>query len=179
MKTSALKRRPSTVDHVLLLVDVDILTFLLVDVDHPDVFVLVDVDVLTFSTGRRRRPDVFYWSTSTTELFWSTLDVDRRRCRRCRRPFLLTFSSRPKSLGNTTLWHEHLHIVVVFSISLSSCHIKSVQIFVNISQPGICLSEVFEEHWVARIAGILSLCFKWTISRPLWRDTNVTNGIIL
>ena len=40
IKRSALERQPSTLDH-----------------PHPDVLLLVDVDVLTFSTGRRRRPD--------------------------------------------------------------------------------------------------------------------------
>ena len=62
---------------------------------------------------------VFNWSTSTTEVFWSTLDVDRRRCRRCRRPFGLTFSSRPtfcpngpspcsKRFPNILLFLDHL-----------------------------------------------------------------------
>ena len=97
-----------------------------VDHPHPELFLLVDVDqteLFYWSTSTIPILTVFYWSTSTiltffyrststTELFYwststrlsfsywltstttSTLDVDRRHCRR---PFGLTFLSRPSS----------------------------------------------------------------------------------
>ena len=113
------KRQPWNVDRRprfywrFLLVDVDHWPFQMVDVDHPDVFLLVDVDhwPFRFSTGRRRplsfstgrhRPDWAFPTSRRRPLTFSTR-------RRCRRPFGLTFSSRPVKASSKPLqrWHPN------------------------------------------------------------------------
>ena len=65
---------------------------------------------LSYSTGRRRPSWCFFtgwcrpsWAFLLVDVdHWAMLvDVDRQRCRRCRRPFLLMFSSRPKKIGKS------------------------------------------------------------------------------
>ena len=100
--------------------------------------------ILTFSTGRRR-PLTF---------FWSTLGVDRRRCRRCRRPFGLTFSSRPEK-----------KLIVKWKLYFPSpifCKKK------NLMGPAVLglkwRSILPREHWGFGIVRIHVVCWHWWIS---------------
>ena len=93
MKTSGLKRRLSTTE----VFDVDVDQTELLTIPILTVFYWSKSTILTFFYWSTSTTDVFnwstYWSTSTSSKTsgwrWSTLGVDRRR------PFGLTFSSRP------------------------------------------------------------------------------------
>ena len=139
MKTSALKRRPSTTELYW--------RFLLVDVDHW-AFLLVNVDHWRFLRRRRRcRPS---WRFLLVDLdHWAILLVDGRRCRRCRRPLGLMFSSRP-NFFIYILWNELVVTKVSGEINTYQAHtdyiIYSTEKIVTMSESSLrkvslCISE--------------------------------------